>query len=197
MVAAFIFNLSGAHAGSDAAGNPPAASRSQEGLGACEREMARAAQAETIPLAVLYSVGLTETGQRGRLQPYAMNVDGAAVASGSLPEALRAFQAARQRGAKFIDIGCMQINHRFHSSHFDSLEAMFDAHRNVAYAAHFLRELRAREPSWTLAVARYNAGPDNNYAQKKYVCAVIGNMVRSGFGGWTDAARKFCAPGGA
>ena len=102
--------------------------------------MARAAQAEDIPLAVLYSVGLMETGQRGRLQPYAMNIDGTAVVSGNLPEALRAFQAGgAQRGAKFIDIGCMQINHRFHSSHFDLLEAMFDAHRNVAYAAHFLR----------------------------------------------------------
>ena len=136
------------------AGAPP--------LGACEQEMARAAQVENIPLSVLYSVGLTETGQRGRLQPYAMNVDGAAVASGSLPEALRRFHEARAKGAKFIDIGCMQINHRFHAAHFESLEAMFDARRNVAYAAHFLRELRAREPSWTLAVARYNAGPDNN-----------------------------------
>jgi soluble lytic murein transglycosylase-like protein len=74
---------------------------------------------------------------------------------------------------------------------------MFDERLNVAYAARFLKELHAREMSWTLAVARYNAGPDNNYAQKKYVCAVIANMVRSGFGGWTDTARKFCAPGGA
>ncbi len=158
--------------------------------------MARAAQAENIPLAVLYSVGLTETGQGGQLQPFAMNVDGAAVAAASLPEALAKFRAAQARGAKFIDIGCMQINHRFHGRNFASLEAMFDVRLNVAYAARFLKTLRAREPSWTLAVARYNAGPDNDYAQKKYVCAVIGNMVRSGFGAWTDAARRFCAPGG-
>lgn len=159
--------------------------------------MARAAQAENIPLSVLYSVGLTETGHRGRLQPYAMNIDGAAVVADNLPEALRMFRTASERGAKFIDVGCMQINHRFHGGHFESLDAMFDPRRNVAYAAHFLRELRAREASWTLAVARYNAGPDNNFGQKKYVCAVIGNMVRSGLGAWTDNARKFCAPGGA
>ena len=160
--------------------------------GACEREMARAAQMENIPLSVLYSVGLTETGQRGRLQPYALNIDGAARVAGDLPEALRLFRAAQAKGAKFIDIGCMQINHRWHAAHFPSLEAMFDTRRNVDYAAHFLKELRAREASWTLAVARYNAGPDNDRAQKKYVCAVIGNMVRSGLGGWTDNARKFC-----
>ena len=162
-------------------------------LGPCEREMARAAQAEDVPLAVLYSVGLTETGARGRLQPYAMNIDGAAVFSASLPEAMAKFDAARARGAKFIDIGCMQINHRFHAKNFGSLAAMFDERLNVAYAAKFLKTLRAREASWTLAVARYNAGPDNNPAQKKYVCAVIANMVRSGFGAWTDNARKFCA----
>ena len=173
---------------------PPAATSAP---GPCEREMIRASQAENIPLGVLYSVGLTETGQRGRLQPYAMNIDGAAVVSASLPEAIRRFNEARGKGAKFIDIGCMQINHRFHQEHFESLEAMFDARRNVAYAAHFLKELRAREPSWTLAVARYNAGPDNNRAQKKYVCSVIANMVRSGLGAWTDGARRFCAPGGA
>ncbi len=164
-------------------------------LGLCEQEMVRAARAETIPLGVLYSVGLTETGQRGRLQPYAMNIDGAGVVAGDLSEALELFRKARERGAKFIDIGCMQINHRWHAGHFESLEAMFDVRRNVAYAAHFLKELRAREANWTLAVARYNAGPDNNQAQKRYVCAVIGNMVRSGLGAWTDNARKFCAPG--
>ncbi len=165
--------------------------------GLCEREMARAARDENIPLGVLYSVGLTETGQHGHLQPYALNIDGAGIVASSLPEALMLFRKARDQGAKFIDIGCMQINHRWHASHFESLEAMFDVRRNVFYAAHFLKELRARETSWTLAVARYNAGPDNVYAQKKYVCAVIGNMVRSGLGAWTDNARKFCAPGGA
>ena len=159
--------------------------------------MARAAQAENIPLAVLYSVGLTETGAKGLLQPYAMNIDGVAVASANLPEAIAKFNAAQARGAKFIDIGCMQINQRFHGKNFASLAAMFDQRLNVSYAARFLKQLRARETSWTLAVARYNAGPDNNYAQKKYVCAVIGNMVRSGFGAWTDNARRFCGQGGA
>jgi soluble lytic murein transglycosylase-like protein len=43
-----------------------------------------------------------------------------------------------------------------------------------------------------MAVARYNAGPDNDAAQKKYVCAVIANMITSGFGAWTDNALRFC-----
>ena len=61
----------------------------------------------------------------------------------------------------------MQINAHFHRSRFASLAAMFDPAANVDYAARFLKALKAREGSWTLAVA-------------------------SGFGGWTANARALC-----
>jgi soluble lytic murein transglycosylase-like protein len=158
----------------------------------CEQEMARAAQANDIPLNILYSVGLTETGHHGVLGPWDMNVDGRAVHSASLAEALQRFADERAHGARLIDIGCMQINQHWHASHFNSLAEMFDPVRNVDYAAGFLKSLKAQEGSWTMAVARYNAGPDNPEAQKHYVCAVIGNMVTSGMGEWTPHAREFC-----
>jgi soluble lytic murein transglycosylase-like protein len=154
--------------------------------------MVRAAQANDIPLNVLYAVGLTETGRKGTLNPFDMNVDGWAVVSASLNEALGKFESERAHGAQLIDIGCMQINHHWHASDFHSVSEMFDPARNVRYAANFLKELRAREGTWTLAVARYNAGPNNDIAQKKYVCAVIRNMVASGMGQWTPNARSFC-----
>lgn len=160
----------------------------------CEREIAAAARRYDIPLAVFYAVGLNETGSHGRLQPFSMNIDGRAVPNSSLDQALHAFQAAKAAGARMIDIGCMQINHHYHGANFPSLTAMFDPARNIDYAARFLRELKEREKTWTMAVARYNAGPDNNPAQKKYVCAVVGKMVSSGFGAWTPQARTFCQP---
>jgi hypothetical protein len=55
-----------------------------------------------------------------------------------------------------------------------------------------LRTLRAQEGSWTMAVARYNAGPNNPKAQRAYICAVIAHMVESGVGAWTANARAFC-----
>ncbi|MGD0633092.1 MAG: transglycosylase SLT domain-containing protein [Beijerinckiaceae bacterium] len=160
----------------------------------CEREIAVAARRYDIPLAVFYAVGLNETGNHGRLQPFSMNIDGRAVSNASLDQALRTFQEAKASGARMIDIGCMQINHHYHGANFPSLTAMFDPARNIDYAARFLRDLKEREKTWTMAVARYNAGPDNNPAQKKYVCAVLGKMVASGFGEWTDKARAFCQP---
>ena len=160
----------------------------------CEREMTRAAEQYGIPLGVLYAVGMTETGRRGSLQPYALNIEGRSHFAESAKEAVRAFEEARRAGAKLIDLGCMQINHYYHSREFASLDAMLEPRANVQYAARFLQELKAREGSWTMAVARYHAGPNNDPAQKRYVCAVIANMVASGFGAWTANARAFCNP---
>jgi len=158
----------------------------------CEQEMIRAARAHDVPLAVLYAVGLTETGRRGSLHPYALNIEGPSFFPATLAEAADRLAAARKRGAKLIDVGCMQIDYHYHGGHFTSPEAMFDPHANVTYAARFLKQLEAREGSWTLAAARYHAGPSNNPAQKRYVCQVITNMIASGLGSWTANARAFC-----
>jgi soluble lytic murein transglycosylase-like protein len=159
---------------------------------ACERQMKQASAKYEVPLGVLYAVGLTESGRKDSLQPLALNIEGRPYFATSVADGVREFEQARKSGAKLIDIGCMQINHHFHGTEFASVEAMFEPRANVDYAARFLKALRRQEGTWTLAVARYHAGPNNNPAQKKYVCAVILNMVASGFGNWTEPAREFC-----
>jgi soluble lytic murein transglycosylase-like protein len=154
--------------------------------------MTRAARVYNIPLGVLYAVGLSETGRKGVLNPYALNIDGKTVLAADLRGAVARFAEAKSNGAKLVDLGCMQINHRYHGEKFASVEAMFNPARNVDYAARFLKELRAREGNWTMAVARYNAGPNNVVAQRRYICSVIGSLVASGFGSWTSGARTFC-----
>lgn len=168
----------------------PAGTAHAEGI--CEREMVAAAAAEGVPLAVLYAVALTETGRRGALQPYALNIEGKTVFTDSRQAAIAEFNHARRAGKTLIDLGCMQINHHYHGDAFTSVEAMLDPALNVRYAARFLRALRQREGSWAMAVARYHAGPHNDPAQKRYICAVIRNLVATGFGAWTPAARSFC-----
>src|SRR5687768_6620209 len=68
-----------------------AATTTPSGGNACEREMIRAAGKYGVPLGMLYAVGLTETGRKGSLQPYALNVEGRAVYGGDKHEALRQF----------------------------------------------------------------------------------------------------------
>jgi len=162
------------------------------GQNVCEREMALASKKYNVPLGILYAVGLTETGVKGSLQPHAMNIEGKPYFAKSAAEAVRKFQSEQRKGKRLIDLGCMQINHHYHRDKFPSLQAMLEPKTNVEYAARFLTELRKREGSWTMAVARYHAGPNNNPAQKRYVCAVIRNMVATGFGSWTPNSRAFC-----
>ena len=180
LIAAMAIFMSSPGFGAGAAENP------------CEREMARASGTYGVPLGVLYAVGLTESGRRDSLQPFAMNIAGRAYFAASAAEGIRKFEEARAAGSRLIDIGCMQINWYFHGEAFPSVATMFDPRRNVDYAARFLTTLRRQEGSWTLAVARYHAGPNNNPAQKKYVCTVIANMVATGFGAWTPEASTFC-----
>lgn len=158
----------------------------------CEREIIRASARHGVPIAILYAIGMTETGGKGALHPFALNVSGKPYFAGTREEALIAFAEARTAGVKLIDIGCMQVNHFYHGARFPSAEEMFDPARNVDYAARFLVSLKQREGTWTMAAARYHAGPDNDAAQKVYVCRVIGNMVASGFGVWTEQARALC-----
>lgn len=165
-----------------AAGNP------------CEPEILRAADRYGVPVGILYAVGLTETGNKGSLQPNALNIEGKAVFPATSGQALAAFRKARSEGKTLIDLGCMQVNYRYHGQHFASVGEMLDPRKNVDYAARFLASLRARHETWSMAVARYHAGPNNDPAQKRYVCRVIANMVATGFGRWTGNARAFCNP---
>ncbi|MDQ0506654.1 lytic transglycosylase domain-containing protein [Xanthobacter agilis] len=158
----------------------------------CERELARASKKYNVPLEILYAVGLTESGYDGFLQPYTLYIEGKDYISNNLQDALKLFREANARGVQLIDIGCMQVNYYWHKEEFRSLEEMFNPRLNVEQAARFLQELRQRHGSWTMALARYNAGPKNTVGQHRYVCRVMKNLIEAGVGEWTPSAKSFC-----
>ncbi|HCF18886.1 MAG TPA: hypothetical protein DEV96_12760, partial [Rhodospirillum rubrum] len=55
------------------------------------------------------------------------------------------------------DVGCMQVNLRYHGGAFDSLEEAIDPAANVAYAASFLRRLFDDTNDWAEAVTAYHS----------------------------------------
>lgn len=158
----------------------------------CERELERAAAKYEVPLPILYAVGLTESGYGGFLQPYTLYFEGKDHIFSNREDALKAFREAFARGVVLIDIGCMQVNYYWHKEEFSSVEEIFDPRLNVEQAARFLQTLRKRHGSWTMALARYNAGPKNTVAQHRYVCRIMTNLVEAGVGRWTDTAKGFC-----
>ena len=158
----------------------------------CEQHIYRAAQKYAVPMALLYAVGLAESGHKGRLHPFALNVEGKAFFPASQREALTIFKREMAAGRRLIDLGCMQINHRYHASAFPSLEAMLNPQLNVDYSAKFLRRLKDRHGTWSVAVARYHAGDKNHAAQKKYVCRVLQHLVAQKFAANTKTSNSVC-----
>ncbi|MEM7290043.1 MAG: transglycosylase SLT domain-containing protein [Pseudomonadota bacterium] len=158
----------------------------------CEQHIYRASQKYAVPVALLYAVGLAESGRKGKLHPFALNVEGRAFFPKSRGEALKIFKREMSSGRRLIDLGCMQINHKYHASEFPSLEAMLNPKLNVDYSARFLRRLKDRHGTWSVAVARYHAGDKNHAAQKKYVCRVLQHMVSQNFATNTTSSNSVC-----
>ena len=53
-----------------------------------------------------------------------------------------------ERGARSFDVGCFQINYKWHGASFRSIEHMFDPFENARYAAAFLKRLYDESGNW-------------------------------------------------
>jgi soluble lytic murein transglycosylase-like protein len=116
-----------------------------------------------LPHGLLSAIGQVETGrpnpQTGRIEPWPWSTNMAGIGHyfSSAAEAI-AWTAAQQRsGQTSIDVGCFQINLKYHPNAFASLEEAFDPASNARYAASFLNALYARVGNWQLAAAQYHS----------------------------------------
>lgn len=127
----------------------------------CEDAARQAAQQEGVPLSVLTAISLNESGRkqggRFRAWPWTVNMEGAGHWFNNRDEALRFALAEFDRGARSFDVGCFQINYKWHGENFTSIEEMFDPIANARYAARFLRTLYAEQGSWEGAAGAYHS----------------------------------------
>ncbi|TPE52475.1 lytic transglycosylase domain-containing protein [Amaricoccus solimangrovi] len=143
----------------------PARSESDPDAALCEAAIADGARRGGVPVEVLHAVALTETGRKssGRIRPYpwAINREGQ---GHWFPDRQAAIAFARRslaEGRDSFDVGCAQINYRWHGHAFPSLEDMFDPQWTATYAAQFLRNLYEERGSWSEAAGAYHSlSPD-------------------------------------
>jgi len=121
----------------------------------------RAADAHGVPRAVMRALTRTETGRSsgGALQPWpwTVNMEGAGHWFDSRAAALAYVAREQARGARSFDVGCFQLNHRWHGQAFASVEAMFDPAANADYAARFLKGLHDESGAWDAAAGLYHS----------------------------------------
>ena len=125
----------------------------------CDAAAQRAAAETDVPLDVLLAITRLETG-RGKDNapwPWAVNHAGDGSWFQSEDEARSYVFSKVKRGVSNIDIGCFQINYRWHADGFRSLDDMFDPDLNALYAAEFLSQLHVEFGNWTDAAGAYHS----------------------------------------
>ena len=56
-----------------------------------------------------------------------------------------------------MDVGCMQINIKWHKNNFKKISDMFEVNPNISYAASFLQQLKNKHGSWDNAIKSYHS----------------------------------------
>lgn len=127
----------------------------------CKAAAREAAARTGVPEDVLLAISLTETGTKrnGRFDvwPWTVNMEGKGAWFDTRAEALEFVQRSQDAGARSFDVGCFQLNHRWHGQHFASVDAMFDPLQSALYAAQFLSGLYAETGSWEKAAGFYHS----------------------------------------
>ena len=90
-------------------------------------------------------------------------------------------------GLRNFDVGCFQLNHRWHSKGFHSTIDMFDPVSNATYAAQFLNDLFAEKGDWSLAAAAYHSRtPDFAERYQAKFDAILASLTDQPFQAATD-----------
>lgn len=139
----------------------PAVAQDAEPAALCENAIIEGARTGGVPQDVLHAISLTETGRvdGGRLRPWpwAVNLEGQGNWFRTRDEALAFARRSLAEGRRSFDVGCFQINYKYHGHNFPSLEAMFDPLQGAAYAARFLGDLFLESGDWSVAAGAYHS----------------------------------------
>jgi hypothetical protein len=139
----------------------PVSYASQDAAALCEEAAFDAASETGVPAGVLRALSLTETGRvsDGRLRPWpwAINQGGEGRWFASAHEMIAHASSLIAAGTTNFDIGCFQLNYRWHAGNFATLDAMADPTSNARYAAQFLAQKHQASGDWELAAAAYHS----------------------------------------
>lgn len=126
-----------------------------------------------LPNKLLTSISLVESGMvKGKTinsWPWSLNINGKSKYFDNKKDTLIFLKKSLQKNRN-IDVGCMQINYKFHGHNFNNLDHILNPEENVKYAAKFLKKLFKRHKSWNEAISRYHSSEP--IRKKRYLTKV-------------------------
>lgn len=151
----------------------------------CDRAIQAHERRLKIPTGLLSAISRAESGRWNGSDaaivawPWTVTTGGKGHFLPNRADAVAFVKSLQADGVENIDIGCMQINLKYHPDAFVSIEHGFDPHANAAYAAEFLSERFQVSKSWIRAAGDYHSTtPDLNQAYRQKVTRL-----------WKDTAR--------
>lgn len=129
----------------------------------CANATRHAEETFHLPRYLLFAISLKETGRwddarkESYTWPWTVTSGGEGRHYPSKFAAIAEVKRLLAQGRTNIDVGCMQINLRYHSTGFTDLKDAFDPEKNAEYAARFLAELKERHGNWRAAVEHYHS----------------------------------------
>ena len=128
----------------------------------CDKIARKVEQIDNLPENILTSIALVEAGRINRdgsknPWPWSLNHAGKSLFFNNKEDAINYLKKHVSPDFKNIDVGCMQINVKWHRENFKSFSSMINPRTNIEYAAKFLKRLKQIHGSWEDAIKHYHS----------------------------------------
>ncbi len=151
---------------------------------ACIDAAAKAEARHGIPKKLLQAIALVETGRSEDdafvAWPWTTNIDAKGRYFESKNDVMRFVRTRLHAGDTSIDVGCFQINTKWHGENFESIDDMIDPAAAAEYAAKFLVELKNEFGDWQTAATKYHSRtPTNSKRYGKKLVAIQDSLLET------------------
>ena len=130
-------------------------------LNLCEKTINNIELQTDIPKGLLLGIGKAEAirklNNKYIIWPWTINHAGKSLFFDTKKQMTNYVFKNLQKNDLNIDVGCMQINIKWHKNNFKKISDMFEIDPNISYAASFLKQLKNRHGSWDEAIKHYHS----------------------------------------
>lgn len=148
----------------------------------CTAAAKKAEQQHSIPDKLLQAISIVETSRDGPKSnaawPWTVNIAGRGHYFKTASDARAFVQEKAKLGARSMDIGCFQINTKWHGKSFQTVDKMFDPEAGANYAASFLKNLKAEFGDWDKAVKNYHSRTATKGARYGQKVSAVAESIR-------------------
>ena len=128
----------------------------------------------TIPKGMLTAIGKTESGRFLNndivIWPWTVNSNNKSLFFDTRSQIEKYVKKQIINDNLNLDVGCMQINLKWHGNNFKNILNAIDPMTNISYAISFLHKLERRHGSWKEAIKHYHSSkPEKNIKYLKKV----------------------------